>query len=91
MTPIPAKVLAIDKQGDHYNVIVRIGLAKYRGSFNTLAFGKNKPFTGFCHNGQLDLFTTEIPDLKQGSRSRCGRFSERTTQEATEPGGGEVI
>jgi len=38
MTAIPAKVLAVDKQGDQYNVIVRIGLAKYRGSFNTLAW-----------------------------------------------------
>lgn len=30
MTAIRAKVLAIDKQGDQYNVIVRIALAKYR-------------------------------------------------------------
>ena len=74
MTPIPAKVFAVDKQGDQYNLIVRIGLAKYRGSFNTLAFGENKPFTDLCHNAQLDLFTTDIPALKQGSRSRCGRF-----------------
>ena len=66
MTAIPAKVLAIDKQGDHYNVIVRIGLAKYRGSFNTLACGENKPFTGFCHNGQLDLFYYRDPGLKAG-------------------------
>jgi hypothetical protein len=64
MTAIPAKVLAIDKQGDRYNVIVRIGLAKYRGSFNTLAFGENKPFTGFCHNVSLTFFTTEIPASK---------------------------
>jgi hypothetical protein len=66
MTPIPAKVLAVDKQGDQYNVIVRIGLAKYRGSFNTLAFGENKPFTGLCHNGQLDLFYYRDPGLKTG-------------------------
>jgi len=66
MTPIPAKVLAVDKQGDQYNVIVRIGLAKYRGSFNTLAFGENKPFTGSCHNGQLDLFYYRDPGLKAG-------------------------
>jgi hypothetical protein len=66
MTPIPAKVLAVDKQGDQYNVIVRIGLAKYRGSFNTLAFGENKPFTGLCHNGQLDLFYYRDPGLKAG-------------------------
>jgi len=66
MTPIPAKVLAVDKQGDQYNVIVRIGFAKYRGSFNTLAFGENNPFTGSCHNGQLDLFYYRDPGLKAG-------------------------
>ena len=64
--PIPAKVLAVDKQGDQYNVIVRIGLAKYRGSFNTLAFGENKPFTDLCHNAQLDLFYYRYPGLKAG-------------------------
>ena len=66
MTPIPAKVLAVDKQGDQHNVIVRIGLAKYRGSFNTLAFGESKPFHGTCHNGQLDLFYYRDPGLKTG-------------------------
>ena len=40
--------------------------AKYRGSFNTLAFGENKPFTGSCHNGQLDLFYYRDPGLKAG-------------------------
>jgi hypothetical protein len=54
------------RQGDQYNVIVRIGLAKYRGSFNTLAFRENKPSRGFCHEGRLDLvFTTKILALKQ--------------------------
>jgi len=66
MTAIPAKVLAIDKQGDRYNVIVRIGLAKYRGSFNTLAFGENKPSIGFCHEGRLELVYYKDPGLKAG-------------------------
>jgi hypothetical protein len=66
MTAIPAKVVAVDRQSDQYRVIVRIGLAKYRGSFNTLAFGENKPFTGSCHNGRLDLFYYRDPGLKAG-------------------------
>ena len=43
MTSLPAKVIAIEKRGDQYQVIVQIG-AKYRGSFNTLAFGEVKPY-----------------------------------------------
>jgi hypothetical protein len=66
MTPIPAKVLAVDKQGDQSNVIVRIELRRYRGSFNTLAFGENKPSIGFCHEGQLDLVYYKDPGLKPG-------------------------
>src|SRR6516162_10031006 len=33
--------------------IVRIELANYRGSFNTLIFKENKPSIGFCHEGRL--------------------------------------
>jgi hypothetical protein len=66
MTPIPAKVLAVDKQGDQYNVIVRIELAKYRGSFNTLSFGEKQPSLGSYHNGRLDLFYYRDPGLKSG-------------------------
>jgi hypothetical protein len=36
MTAILAKVTAIEKRGDQYQVIVQIS-PKYRGSFNTLA------------------------------------------------------
>ena len=66
MTPILAQVLAVDNQGDQYNVMVRIGLAKYRGPFNTLTFGENKPFIGFCHEGRLDLVYNKDPGLKAG-------------------------
>jgi hypothetical protein len=45
MTAIFAKVTAIEKQGDQYQVIVQIS-PKYRGSFNTLAFGEIKPHSG---------------------------------------------
>jgi len=42
MTSLAAKVIAIEKRGDQYQVIVQIS-TKYRGSFNTLAFGEIKP------------------------------------------------
>jgi hypothetical protein len=42
MTSLPAKVTAVEKRGDQYQVIVQIA-RKYRGSFNTLAFGEIKP------------------------------------------------
>jgi hypothetical protein len=63
MTPIPAKVLAVDKQSHQYRVLVQIG---YLGSFHTLRFGESKPFTGACHNGRLDLFYYRDPGLKAG-------------------------
>jgi hypothetical protein len=49
MTYIPATILAVEKQlgrpGRH-RVFVRILLRKYRGSFNALKFGENKPLMG---------------------------------------------
>jgi hypothetical protein len=67
MTPILAKVLAVDKQGDKYLVIIQILLRKYRGSFNTLTFGETKPSVGSYHNGRLDLVYYIDPCLKMGS------------------------
>jgi hypothetical protein len=66
MTPILAKVLAVDNQGDQYNAIVRIELANDQGSFNTLIFGENKPSIGFCHEGRLDLVYYKDPHIKAG-------------------------
>jgi hypothetical protein len=57
MTTILAKVTAIEKRGDQYQVIVRIS-PKYRGSFNTLAFGEIKPHSGLYFprkNGHVKL------------------------------------
>jgi hypothetical protein len=45
MTSLPAKVIAIEKLGCQYQVIVQIS-TKYRGSFSTLAFGEIKPYSG---------------------------------------------
>jgi hypothetical protein len=66
MTPVPAKVLTVAKQSSQFRVLVRIELEKYLGSFHTLRFGEMKPFTGSCHNGQLDLFYYRDPGLKAG-------------------------
>jgi hypothetical protein len=66
MTPIPAKVLAVAKQSSQYRVLVQIELDTYLGSFRTLRFGERIPFTGSCHNGQLDLFYYRDPGLKAG-------------------------
>jgi hypothetical protein len=66
MTPIPAKVLAVDKQSSQYRVLVQIELEKYLGSFHTLRFGEQIPFTGTCFHGQLDLFYYRDPGVKAG-------------------------
>ena len=69
MTPILAKVTAIEKRGDHYQVIVQIS-PKYRGSFNTLAFGEIKPHSGSLKEGRLDLVYYQNPGLNIGDPFR---------------------
>jgi len=66
MTSVPAMVLAVGKLADQYHVVVRIGRAKYRGSFNTFVFGENKPHVGSYHSGRLDLFYFGYPGFKVG-------------------------
>jgi len=66
MTPIPAKVTAIEKRGEQYQVIVQIS-QKYRGSFNTLAFGEIKPHSGSLKDGRLDLVYYQDPGLNIGN------------------------
>jgi hypothetical protein len=66
MTPILAKVLTVDKQSSQYRVLVQIELREILGSFNTLRSGERRPFTGSCHNGQLDLIYYRDPGLKAG-------------------------
>ena len=65
MSPIHAKVTAIEKRGDRYQVIVQIS-TKYRGSFNTLAFGEIKPYSGSLNEGRLDLIYYRDPGLNGG-------------------------
>ncbi|MBV8329627.1 MAG: hypothetical protein JOZ61_04075 [Verrucomicrobia bacterium] len=65
MTPILAKVIAIERRADQYQVIVQIS-SKYRGSFNTLAFGEIKPHSGSLKDGRLDLIYYQNPGLNIG-------------------------
>ena len=65
MTPVLAKVTAVEKRGDQYQVIVEIS-QKYRGSFNTLIFGEIKPYTGSRKESRLDLACHQNPNLNVG-------------------------
>jgi hypothetical protein len=67
MTALPAKVIALEKPSDQYQVIVQIS-TKYRGSFNTLAFGEIKPYSGSLKNGRLDLVYYRDPGLTVGDQ-----------------------
>jgi hypothetical protein len=69
MTPILAKVTAIEKRGDQYQVIVQVS-PKYRGSFNTLAFGEIKPHSGSLKEGRLDLVYYQNPGFNIGDPFR---------------------
>jgi hypothetical protein len=66
MKAISAEVIAVETQGSQCHVVVQIGDANYRGSFNTLVFGKEKPFIGSCHDGRIDLVYHQDPGLKAG-------------------------
>jgi hypothetical protein len=65
MRALTAKVIALEKLGNHYQAIVHI-MTKYRGSFDTLAFGEIKPYSGSLKNGRLDLVYYRDPGLKAG-------------------------
>jgi hypothetical protein len=60
MTAIPAEVVAAHRLVNQHHVIVRIGVAHYRGSFATLVFGDNKPLIGERLKGSRGQST--IPD-----------------------------
>jgi hypothetical protein len=65
MTSLAAKVIAIEKRGGQHQVIVQIS-TRYRGSFNTLAFGDIKPYSGSLKDGRLDLIYYRDPGLEVG-------------------------
>jgi hypothetical protein len=66
MTPVPAKVVSVDTQGDRYRVIVQMRRIKYRGSFDTLVFGENKPAVGSSQDGRLKLIYHRNPGVNEG-------------------------
>ena len=65
MSPISAKVTAIEKRGLQYQVVVEI-VPKYRGSFNTLIFGDIKPQSGSLKDGRLNLVYYQNPGINIG-------------------------
>jgi hypothetical protein len=67
MTSLPAKVVAIEERGVQYQVAVHI-TTKYRASFNTLAFGEIKPYSGSLKDGRLDLLYYRDPGLHAGDQ-----------------------
>ena len=80
MSPIAAKVTAIEKRADQYQVVVQIS-PKYRGSFNTLAFGEVKPHSGSLQHGRLDLLYYQTPALASEIRFRFGLFIDGSAEE----------
>jgi len=80
MSPIAAKVTAIERRGDQYQVIVQIS-PKYRGSFNTLAFGEIKPHSGSLRDGRLDLVYYQTLALASEIRFRFGLFIDGRQEE----------
>ncbi len=67
MNSLPAKVITIERRGDQYQVIVQIS-TKYRGSFDTLAFGEIKPYIGSLKDGRLDLVYYRDRGLNAGDQ-----------------------
>jgi hypothetical protein len=65
MSSLPAKVVAMEERACQYQVVVQI-TNKYRGSFNTLAFGEIKPYSGSLKDGRLDLVYYLDPELNVG-------------------------
>jgi hypothetical protein len=66
MTPIPAKVVNVDRLGDEYLITVRVTNEMDAGAFDRLTFAENKPDRGWYHYGWLDVVYRQDPDLKLG-------------------------
>jgi hypothetical protein len=67
MTSLLARVVAVEKSGEHYQAIIQIR-GRYRGSFSTLAFGEVKPYSGSLRDGRLDLIYYRNPGLEAGDQ-----------------------
>ncbi len=66
MTPIPAKVVNVDREGDEYLITVRVECEKRESAFERLDFGEIKPHVGWYRYGWLDLVYHQNPGLKAG-------------------------
>jgi hypothetical protein len=66
-TPIPAKVLVVDRLGDQFLITVRVG-PEIKGTSDRLSFGEVKPQVVSYRNGWLDLVYYQNPGLKAGKR-----------------------
>ena len=71
-TPIPAKVLNIDRLGDQFLITVQVGRGKYNGTFDRLTFGENKPQVVRIATVGLIFPIIKIPASKRDSHSRSG-------------------
>jgi hypothetical protein len=65
MTPIPATVLNVDKQGGEYLITVQVESGACPGAFDQLGF-EIKPDLGWYHYDWLDLIYHRNPGLKAG-------------------------
>jgi hypothetical protein len=65
MSPIHAKVTAIEKRGVQYQVVVEI-VPKYRGSFNTLVLERLSRTAVLLRMARLNLVYYQNPGLKIG-------------------------
>jgi hypothetical protein len=70
MTPVPAKVVIVDRLGDQFLITVRVGSEKHKGTFDGLIFGENAPPVVSYRNGWLDLVYYQNPGLKVGKPFR---------------------
>jgi hypothetical protein len=55
----------MEERARQYQVVVQI-TTRYRGSFNTLAFGDIKPYSGSLKDGRLALVYYRDPGLIAG-------------------------
>ena len=71
-TPIPAKVLNIDRLGDQFLITVQVWCGKYNGTFDRLTFGKISRNSVRIATVGLIFPIIKIPASKRDSHSRSG-------------------
>ena len=74
MARLPAKVLFVDRLADQYLITVKVCETVDAHSINSISEKISRTSAPIAMVG-LILPIIKIPTLRQGSRSRCGRFS----------------